>query len=330
MKRACTFTALLLFADVVPAQNLVPNGSFEEFTECPDFFGQVERCTGWHNLGAAQSADYFNACADGGFPDVPQSSVAWQEAKDGSGYMGAATFLWQTDYYREFFGTQLTDVLQPGIPVHICFHVSAAGFSPDYWHSARWLSKGMGVRFYTENPGYWSYQNQPYENNSALYLNQVLSDTAGWIIVSGDYIPDSAYNWIVVGNFFEDSLSAPLLADVGGGWEVAYALVDDLSVSNDLTYCGTTGINEPMDMHVLSVAFEPSGSLLRIVVPGEDDSYSVEIHDVMGRFVIHAQERSMNRQILVEMSDFPSGAYLVNLTGPQGVLCSASFIRTLP
>lgn len=329
MKTLFALAVVLASMGRVLAQNLVPNGSFEEYTTCPDFFGQVERCLGWFNLGAAQSADYFNACAEGGFPDVPQSAVAWQLAKDGQAYMGAATFLWQAYYYREFFGAQLTQPLQSGVPVHICFSVSAGGFGADYWNSPRWASKNIGVRFYMEDPGYWSYQNQPYENSAAVRYEAVLTDTADWVTVSGDYVPDSAYSWIVIGNFYDDSLSGPALFDDDGGWEVAYALVDDVSVTTDLNYCGSTGVAQ-MGHGIGSLKVVPDGSgSIRVVVP-VDGVYNLTLLDITGNVVMSSTIASQGRMVIMQMKDTSSGIYVVRAELHNNLYTSAPLAIITP
>jgi hypothetical protein len=61
---------IIFFTPFAVAQNLVPNGSFEEYTICPDFSGYVQYATGWENL-HTNSADYFNRCQTNLIVGVP-------------------------------------------------------------------------------------------------------------------------------------------------------------------------------------------------------------------------------------------------------------------
>ena len=55
-------TALLMFHKAV-AQNLVVNGGFETYTECPTIGSLVTNATGWMNLNGT-TPDFFHACGN--------------------------------------------------------------------------------------------------------------------------------------------------------------------------------------------------------------------------------------------------------------------------
>ena len=65
--------AFCLFFNNVSAQNLVPNGSFENFTNCPNTFGQIYKADGWfqphkypwsNSVNYCSITDYYNSCDD--------------------------------------------------------------------------------------------------------------------------------------------------------------------------------------------------------------------------------------------------------------------------
>ncbi len=97
-----TFFIILLFFAVGShaQQNLIPNPSFEEYTECPvqNEIGQGDfmKCVGWwypHST-VIGSPDYFNRCNNSvptpntGIVGVPNNFWGYQEAFDGDGYVG--------------------------------------------------------------------------------------------------------------------------------------------------------------------------------------------------------------------------------------------------
>ena len=268
--------ATVLFANVamtpvVVGQNLVPNGSFEDYTLCPDYFSQWDRVVYWTSP-YTTSADYFNACSGGDICNVPLNQFGYQFAFDGNAYMGIATCdASGSPLYREIISAELTEPLQVGVPVCISFRTTCGGYGSSAGNSAAWKGRGPGAQFFVELPNDWpSYL---YPNVAAVFMDTVLSDTAAWVLVSGTYVPDSAYRYIAIGNFFADSLSWVMPLPNGGGFPVAYAFVDDVRVSPDLAYCGSTGV---LDLgsapQVLPIA-NPFGDALelRAVVPLKED-----------------------------------------------------------
>ena len=89
MKRVAAISVALTSVLLSAGQNLVPNGSFEEYTSCPELISSVF-LTGWTNLHTT-SADYFNACNLNGVADVPLNQFGYQYASDGQAYVGLAT-----------------------------------------------------------------------------------------------------------------------------------------------------------------------------------------------------------------------------------------------
>ena len=67
--------AILMTPLVAQAQNLVPNPSFEEYTECPWNFGQWANVVDWTSP-YTTSADYFNICAGNGAAGAPLDARA--------------------------------------------------------------------------------------------------------------------------------------------------------------------------------------------------------------------------------------------------------------
>ena len=86
MKSIITILSFILITlQSVGQVNLVPNPSFEDYTQCPTGFDQIDRATGWSSYAA--SPDYFNSCANSsGAVGVPSNTWGYQNAKDGNGY----------------------------------------------------------------------------------------------------------------------------------------------------------------------------------------------------------------------------------------------------
>lgn len=114
---AIAFTLGLACLGHVSGQNLVPNGSFEQYTLCPSNSGQVLLADGWSII--SQSPDYFNRCNSNDSVDVPHNIAGYQEPFHGDAYMGVATYHQGIPTYRECIQRPLAAPLTPGVPVYI-------------------------------------------------------------------------------------------------------------------------------------------------------------------------------------------------------------------
>ncbi|HEY3405500.1 MAG TPA: OmpA family protein [Ohtaekwangia sp.] len=111
MKVFLTVT-LFIFSFAASAQNLVPNGSFEEFTSCPGDFSQNKsefRVKGWWSA-TQGTPDHFHSCSRGN-ASVPHNWAGVSEAFDGKGFTGI--YLWMDNHkdYREYLQCRLTTSL---------------------------------------------------------------------------------------------------------------------------------------------------------------------------------------------------------------------------
>lgn len=197
-------------ATLAAGQNLVPNPSFEDYTICPNDLDQIDRVVSWLSIG--NSPDYFNACADDTV-SVPFNALGDQEPSDGDGYLGVVS---SHPAYKEYIQAELTDTLVLGVPTHISMRVSPGGFGYQNWARVRYAASGMGMRLSTLPldllivPGGFDF------NSAVLRMQLVLSDTSTWTVLSGSFIPDSAYKYVQIGNFFADSLSTIIEIDPQG------------------------------------------------------------------------------------------------------------------
>jgi hypothetical protein len=93
MKRIISFFFLLIPIMPLQAQNLVPNGDFEEYFGCPSMVGQIDSCKYWtHPANLVAGADYFNRCSTFIGVDVPINKNGIQEPRSGDAYCGMAIY----------------------------------------------------------------------------------------------------------------------------------------------------------------------------------------------------------------------------------------------
>lgn len=331
---------LLLFSfalQVLPAQNLVENGSFEEYTTCPEFFGYAHYATGWLNLHTS-SADYFHRCQPNHVAGVPFNTCGYQEPADGDAYMGMFTTLPGLDWYREIVGRELTVPLQPDVPVCLSFKVAVGGFGSWDGGSANLTAKGVGLRFFNGFPADWGI---PADwpaflspNGTALSLEVVPTDTAIWYTVSGIYIPDSAYTHVAIGNFLPDSLSAITLLD-STGYGIArgsYAFVDDVRVSLDLWYCTSTGLaNHPVPFASINVQPQPFVDRFHVTLGRQvHGELQWTLWDMAGRMVLSGSASIANDRFEVVTGALPPTVYAFTIQDDRGAFTPVRLISVSP
>ena len=105
-------------------QNLVPNGSFETYTQCPTGPSQIYLATNWTGP-IVNSSDYYNSCSSS--LNVPHyggvgNSYYYLNAKTGVAYIGVYTY--QLNNVREYAQAKLVDTLKNGVCYYLEFYAT--------------------------------------------------------------------------------------------------------------------------------------------------------------------------------------------------------------
>jgi hypothetical protein len=97
------------------AQNLVPNGSFEEKHDCHQGQHTINSVKNWIQP-TDGTADYFNSCttSPSSLFDVPKNNAGYQFAHSGEAYCGIISYwLYPPAFnYREYIQVELTAPLE--------------------------------------------------------------------------------------------------------------------------------------------------------------------------------------------------------------------------
>ncbi len=327
MKCALALLFLVLTQPIIKAQNLVSNGSFEEYTECPDYFGQWPRVVGWTSP-FLLSADYFNRCAGGVVCSVPFNQFGYQEPAHGNAYMGLATYQIDAALGREMIATELSELLVPGVPVYVSYKVTTGGFGSLAFNSADHVAKGPDLQFFEELPTDW-YQ-YLFPNNASIEMQEVVQDTLAWVTVSGAYTPDAPMRWILIANLFEDSLSSVGVLDSGGQFGNAYVFVDDVCISYDPDYCqGAFTMSENSVRAALHVHPFYNGSIVIERAGGGLKRLELELVDYAGRLVTRGVLPSGVQRYEWVLPPTCTGAYLLLANSPDGTSSATRLVRIL-
>jgi hypothetical protein len=195
------------------AQNLVPNASMEEHSECPVAIGFQGFSKPLHWEKWMSSPEYFHECAGslGGLDTligVPQNGWGYQYAYHGQAYIGMIIF--GMFGFREYVGCELLQPLIPGTTYYLSFWTNVAGgIGAGGTHGiTRHASNNVGMLFTMEH-NIWQGNNGPpfaLRNYAHLHSEEIIADPDEWVQVSGSFVADSAYAYLVLGNFFSNEL----------------------------------------------------------------------------------------------------------------------------
>jgi len=244
---------------LVQAQNLVPNPSFETYSQCPDFPDQINRATPW-TMPTNGTSDAYNACA-GNDPNVsvPVNQFGNQAAYTGNGYAGFILRNSTGGSYREYIEVALTAPLAAGVTYAVSFYVSLSDQS-------RWGIDKFGAYLSVGPVG-------PVNTASVLGVvpqiinpaGNFITDKTGWTLVSGIYVAAGGEDHLVIGNFADDAATTPVMG-LGGFYNGAYYYIDDVSVVR----AGSSCVTPPAGMVAWWPLDETSGTHVADIWGGYD------------------------------------------------------------
>lgn len=287
--------ALLLFIGVFcSAQNLVPNGSFEDYSLCPTSFDQISYANGWVGF----STEYFNSCSQQGWQlfGVPTNDMGYQYAATGNAYGGLFTY-GGTDNYREHIGILLSTPLVVGVRYFASIKVCLSDYSDC-------STNNIGLSF-TTYP-YDETKSLPILNHAIVYSSNVIEDSVSWIRISGSFVADSAYQYVTIGNFFGDSLTNRISIATGCN---AYYFVDDVCVSVDSSECILNTHTSTLQVwEDIVVSPNPSNHQIKVSVSNLE-ALHFDLLNNQGEPVI---EKSDNQPV-IDVSQVSPGIYLLRI-----------------
>lgn len=217
-----------LFSHALVAQNLVPNGSFEDYRVCPGGYSQHPhefRVDSWRSL-TRGTPDYFNTCSEGEAA-VPYNWAGVSDAYDGYGYTGIYTWLNIKDF-REYLHCKLTEPLIKDSLYHIAFRYKLSSYSKYSTDRIGLLLSDTLETLYHDRP----LKIPPtveFVKDSAL-----TPETGAWELATAEYRATGNEQFLTIGNFAGHSTryyhiqfrpaQEPMLAGA------AYYYIDDVRV----------------------------------------------------------------------------------------------------
>lgn len=254
---------LLFIPSVAFSQSLVVNYDFEGFSNCPSFYSNLADADAC-NSPTGSTPDYLNSCAiQGNVVDVPGNVFGYQQAHSGNGYTG----IWSkmdpdiSYLYREYIQMQFSAPMVVGTQYCVEFFASPADLTS-------MACNGLGILLRTTPMSEFYIENIPI--TPQILETDIISDTSAWTMIGGLFTADSAYQYIIIGNFYSDNQGSiawtanpPNQSPEGHG---AYYYIDDIIV----TECPDSVIPLPTLPIVIPNVFTPSK------IDGLNDTFVIE------------------------------------------------------
>lgn len=308
----------LLTFRICDAQNLVPNGDFEQHSGCPTAFSQILLAVPWMNPSTNSdttgSPDYYNQCAPNSTCNVPNNYLAYQPAHSGVAYSGF--YLWQLnlDSVREYIEAPLTSTLIANSCYHFEMYVNLAD-------SCQYTVDNISVYFSdTAITGINNYYPLPF-NPQINNLAGSIFDTLSWMLVSGDYIAQGGENYLIIGNFNDDASTDTILVNSAVGEPFVYVFIDDVSLIQ-IPPCNT-GIKEENEITINNIYPNPFNDKLTFRNINNELS-EIILYDIASRKII--QEKFTN-SVSLNTEQLAKGLYLYEVRSRSGLCKKGKVVK---
>jgi type IX secretion system substrate protein len=315
MNKLCCLIIMFITCKVCDAQNLVPNGSFEQYSGCPNYYGQFDSALFWFNPAPYQigggSPDYFNQCSPS-LMGVPFNNFGNQAAHSGVAYAGLICVHYAgMSNFREYIEVALTSPLIANNCYHFEMYMSLAEYYSKYTIDdiGAYLSDTIisGINYYQPLPFV------PQINNGTGNY----TDTLNWALVSENYTASGGENYLIIGNFKNDLNTDTVLYNNNSPYEAAYVYIDDVSLTN------CTGINEQSESNSINIFPNPIENKLSLTI-SNNELCEISLYDIASRKVMQKQ---FTNSVSLNTEQLAKGLYLYEVKSKSGVIKKGKIVK---
>jgi len=231
LKCKVPFLLLILLPFFSNSQNLVPNWSFEEYSECPDNLKSdiisIEYAIGWKSF--RLTPDYFHECSNDG-NGVPANVFSFDApAIHGVAYSGIGRD--HSGGNSEVMAVQLIEPLVIGNEYYVSFYIRRPNFNSNCWNN------NIGANFTMTQYEAWPLSvAMPINNYAHIVYNEMLEEPNVWTKIEGHFTADSSYNYIAIGYHFDEN-NMDIDCEFWENTLLTYFFVDCVCVSMNPDLC---------------------------------------------------------------------------------------------
>jgi OOP family OmpA-OmpF porin len=309
MNKLGCFIILFVGCKVCEGQNLVPNGSFEQYTTCPTICTQLDSALFWVNPTWA-TPDYFNACSASSTAGVPNNLLGFQYAHSGNGYAGIILYENTVMDARDYIEVPLITSLSPGFSYHFEMYVNSANIM-------HYAIDTIGVYFSnTLIYGINNFLNLPFTPQIQCSSGYI-TDTLNWLMLSANYIATGGESYIVIGNFNNDLNTNAIISNPLFSWDAAYTYIDDVSLTR------LTGIEEQNTNEEIKISPNPFADKLNITLK-RNEPLEVILYDITSRKILN---QTFTNSISINTGELSKGIYIYEVRNKNGVIKKGKVVK---
>lgn len=226
MKQVALYILVFFLPITLSAQNLIENGSFEEYYACPGgTYRHIDLAKGWFSIiEMGGSTDYYNVCSTNPDHLVPNGTAGFQYSFDGVAHGGFILIVEPPNgsNWREFVETKLKETLIDDTNYCLQYHLSLA-------NKSMYAISKFGAVLSNDS---LLYKDVYFDSVKLSIPNTqgIIADTLDWVTIQGEYRANGTENFITIGNFFLESPYNNFSIVNSGGWNWAYYYIDAISL----------------------------------------------------------------------------------------------------
>jgi hypothetical protein len=303
------FCTVLFVGSTIRAQNLVPNGSFEQFTTNCDFglgYGYLED---WSYIPCSIRPGLRHACNNdlnnGG--GVPYGGLGYQDAHSGDAFISVWTLRMNSQggfpdgNPQKYANVDLVAPLVAG--QHYCLRLwmnmaDSSCYKTGAFHAFLWYGE----------PTVCNYQDTAWDTHATVTFDISGVDSIGWTPLEGEFVANGGEVNLTLGAFqFDEEIDSVFIADhsnlLGGLLAVYY--IDDV----ELWAC-SVGLNE-QNTNELRIFPNPAKDQVTVDLPVEEGMAQVELIGADGRVVM--ERVSSETSLKLDVTHLPPGQYTLRV-----------------
>ena len=304
--------------------NLVPNGGFEQFTNCPNANSDIDKVHNWYSPTPA-TPDYYHVCGlsiinqEDTIPiaGVPDNRYGWQNPKEGDAYIGIYAYQQPFPDGREYVQVELTETIHSRIRYRVQFYVSL-GEESSYGISS------MGMHFSIDPLIMNDYDPINVTPQILHDSNNPILESTDWVLITDTFTSsEGGEKFITIANFMSDAESDTVFFNPEPSFNNrhAYYYVDDVSV------IALDSIpNSIKEADELSFELWPNPTTETLNIKSKRGLVELRLLDMRGRNVL--TENVSGNTLALDIKSIHAGIYILEITDSEGRRATERFIKS--
>lgn len=324
MKTKLVLSILLPACITSHAQNLVPNPDFELTNQifCSWTFSAADfdSSTVFWNSPTNGTPDIHSTLIQNNCPLFHPNSTYFGCVNGSqmphSGNIFAGYYPRCADFtitgYREYLQVRLTSPMVPGTVYAVELYVSLGD-------NSHYATNNFGIGFSTS----YTFVNTQFALGYTPRKNftQVITDTINWVQLKDTILAIQPYEYIIIGNFFNDANTTMISVDSTACFDRTYYYVDDVSIYVD----STVSIQEAQlnkDMIVYTYP-NPFSGALNIKINSSQPS-EIILSDMVSRQVLREK---LTNSVSINTEHLSKGVYVYEIRNEQGIIRKGKVVK---